>query len=150
MTLTLELSDDPTEAGEQIMEAYKAYACAGTPFDAFEACKKYANKRTEHCGAIFIGGNGGVIAAKALFKGSANKCVFGIRETFAEALRLGAIQIILFHNHPSGGLEPSAEDLSLTKAFIEAGKVLQITVNDHLIISKYGYTSLRTTHSFGW
>lgn len=65
------------------------------------------------------------------------------REVFYPAIRHKAASLILTHNHPSGDLTPSKQDLDLTKKLIEAGRMVGIPVNDHLIISERGYVSLR-------
>ena len=65
------------------------------------------------------------------------------REVFYPAIRHKAVSLILVHNHPSGDLSPSRQDIELTKQLIEAGRMVGIPVNDHLIISDRGYLSLR-------
>lgn len=65
------------------------------------------------------------------------------REVFADPLMDRAAAIILAHNHPSGTLEPSAEDLALTKRLQRAGELLGIKVLDHLILGPDGYASMR-------
>jgi len=65
------------------------------------------------------------------------------REVFEEAILVHAAQVILAHNHPSGDLEPSEEDLMITKRLVEAGKILGIEVIDHLIVSKEGFLSFK-------
>jgi DNA repair protein RadC len=60
---------------------------------------------------------------------------------FSIALRYQATGIILIHNHPSGALKPSQQDINLTKRISEAGRVLDISVNDHLIITDTQYYS---------
>ena len=60
---------------------------------------------------------------------------------FVAALKAAASYIILVHNHPSENLKASAEDLKLTKKLVEVGKLLDILVVDHLIITKEGYYS---------
>lgn len=65
------------------------------------------------------------------------------REVFYPAIRHKAASLILVHNHPSGDLTPSKQDSELTKKLIEAGRIVGIPVNDHLIISEQGYLSLR-------
>jgi len=64
-----------------------------------------------------------------------------IRIVFKEALENMATSIILLHNHPSGKLQPSQEDHSLTKKIVQAGQLLQIRVLDHLIFTNNGYYS---------
>lgn len=65
------------------------------------------------------------------------------REVFYPAIRHKAASLILVHNHPSGDLTPSKQDIELTKKLIEIGQMMGIPVNDHLIISERGYLSLR-------
>jgi DNA repair protein RadC len=67
---------------------------------------------------------------------------------FKSAILANAVAIIVCHNHPSGELVPSDEDIKLTKQLIEAGELLGIKVLDHLIVSNQGYKSLRDYHKF--
>lgn len=73
--------------------------------------------------------------------GNLNSSVVHPREVFKTAIENSAASIILIHNHPSGNLEPSSEDISITKKIVESGKILDIPVFDHLIIAGNGYTS---------
>jgi len=66
---------------------------------------------------------------------------------FLTALKLRATRIILAHNHPSGELRPSPQDIRLTENLIEAGKYLGINVADHLIVSRRGYSAFSEN---GW
>jgi DNA repair protein RadC len=65
------------------------------------------------------------------------------REVFYPAIRHKAVSLILVHNHPSGDLTPSKQDIELTKKLILVGQTMGIPVNDHLIVSNQGYLSLR-------
>lgn len=65
------------------------------------------------------------------------------REVFADAITDRATSVILVHNHPSGTLEPSNQDILITKQLVEAGSILGINVLDHLIISKKGHLSMK-------
>ena len=65
------------------------------------------------------------------------------REIFLSALRKNGVSIILIHNHPSGDPTPSKEDIVTTSRIIEAGKILGISLNDHIIIGQNSYISLR-------
>jgi len=65
------------------------------------------------------------------------------REVFADPLMDRAASIIIAHNHPSGTLEPSPEDLAITKRLQRAGELLGIKVLDHLIVTKSGHISLK-------
>jgi len=64
-----------------------------------------------------------------------------VREVFKVAIDNRAASIILVHNHPSGNLEPSKDDIEITKRIYEAGKLMEIPVLDHLIIADNRYTS---------
>ena len=66
-----------------------------------------------------------------------------LRLLFAVALQSLATSVILSHNHPSGNLSPSQADIALTKKIKEAGEVMNITLLDHIIITKEGYTSFQ-------
>jgi DNA repair protein RadC len=70
------------------------------------------------------------------------------RDVFKSAILANAVAIIVCHNHPSGDLTPSPEDIELTKQLIAAGELLGIKVLDHLIVSNQGYKSLRDYHKF--
>jgi DNA repair protein RadC len=65
------------------------------------------------------------------------------REVFNVAVRNLAKGIIVMHNHPSGTLEPSTEDIKITERLVSSGKILEIPVYDHLIITENGYYSFR-------
>lgn len=64
------------------------------------------------------------------------------REVFAPAIRERASSIIIAHNHPSGSLKPSEDDIAITQGIIKAGQVLGIRVLDHVVISQEGYMSM--------
>jgi len=68
--------------------------------------------------------------------GLANATLIHPREVFRPAIQDAALSIILIHNHPSGDISPSLEDLRTTKKLIEAGKIIEIEILDHIIIGK--------------
>lgn len=84
-----------------------------------------------------------IIAKDRLSIGGVHGTVVDSKVIFAKALSRGASGILLYHNHPSGQLRPSTEDRRLTIKVVKAGKVLDITVQDHLIIGSSGYFSFR-------
>jgi DNA repair protein RadC len=65
------------------------------------------------------------------------------REVFADVISDRAASVILAHNHPSGTLEASAEDIALTRRLVKAGELLGIRVLDHLIVTATGFLSLK-------
>ncbi len=66
------------------------------------------------------------------------------REVVKRALELGATALIMVHNHPSGDPTPSKADIEMTREVREAAEKLGITLHDHLVVSKDGYTSFKT------
>ena len=68
--------------------------------------------------------------------GTLNANLVHPREVFKEAVQAPAASVILVHNHPSGNPEPSEDDLEITKQLVEAGKIMDIAILDHIIISK--------------
>jgi len=79
---------------------------------------------------------------EAISVGSLNSSVVHPREIFKFAIENSSASIILIHNHPSGNLEPSNEDIAITKKLVEAGKILNIQVLDHIIVGGNSFTSL--------
>jgi len=74
--------------------------------------------------------------------GGTASCPVDPKMVFSTALKANAASIILAHNHPSGNLKPSKEDIAITRKLCEGGRLLDITILDHLIITSHGYTSL--------
>ncbi|CAG0935186.1 hypothetical protein TFLX_04018 [Thermoflexales bacterium] len=79
-----------------------------------------------------------VIDLVTLYVGSVNEQVIRVAEVFREAIRHNATAIVLAHNHPTSDVSPSPEDLSTSRAIIQAGRLLNVEVVDHLIISGRG------------
>jgi DNA repair protein RadC len=75
--------------------------------------------------------------------GSIDEAAIHPREVIRRAMDLGASAMILVHNHPSGNPEPSRADIQITQRIAEAGRLLGVTVHDHVIIGREGHTSLR-------
>jgi DNA repair protein RadC len=82
-----------------------------------------------------------VLAISTLSQGGTSGTVVDPKLVFTTALKLKASSLIMAHNHPSGELKPSEADIRLTKNLIEGGKILDLIVLDHLIISPRGYYS---------
>ena len=78
-----------------------------------------------------------------VYRGSINTTVVRVGELFKDALRFNAAGVILVHNHPSGGVDPSPEDVRVTELAVEAGELLGVKVMDHIIIGRGLYVSLK-------
>lgn len=90
---------------------------------------------------LYLDNNKRLIENKLLFKGTINKSLVHPREVFKYAYLLSAAYIICIHNHPSGNIKPSAEDINITKVLINIGKLQNINVIDHIIIGNNSYYS---------
>jgi DNA repair protein RadC len=101
--------------------------------DTIELCEEYK--------ILLLNRANKVLAISTLSQGGTAGTVVDPKLVFTTALKLKASSLIMAHNHPSGELKPSEQDLKLTKSMIEGGKILDIIVLDHLIISANGYYS---------
>ena len=110
--------------------------------DAYQILKFHlAELRTEEFWAIFLNQSNKVIHISQLTQGGINQSIVDIRIIFKNALDHFATGIIVAHNHPSGNLKPSSEDIHMTKKIKEAGVLMNIQLLDHLIITQNSYLS---------
>jgi DNA repair protein RadC len=84
-----------------------------------------------------------VLRVVTAYAGNVSASLVRVGELFREAVRDDVTSVILVHNHPSGDPTPSPDDLHLTAAALAAGRLLDIHVLDHVVVSSGGYTSLR-------
>ncbi|HUX84186.1 MAG TPA: DNA repair protein RadC [Chitinophagaceae bacterium] len=101
----------------------------------------FADQPHESFGMLFLNHAGRVNHMELISKGGISGTVVDPRILFKKALDQGAASLVLCHNHPSGSLKPSEADLILTRKLREAGKLLDINVVDHIIVSREGYFS---------
>lgn len=118
--------------------------CVKNPQQAYLLLKdELMHARCEHFMAILLDTKSCVIAVEKVAIGTLSQVQIHPREVFYQAIRHTAASLILAHNHPSGDPSPSKEDVEVTAGLIEAGKVMGIPVQDHLIIGKDRFLSLR-------
>ncbi|MFC2029231.1 DNA repair protein RadC [Chloroflexota bacterium] len=84
-----------------------------------------------------------VLAIKEVYKGSLNTSLIRVGELFKEAVRANSASLVVVHNHPSGDPTPSPEDVAVTKQIVEAGRLLDVDVLDHIIIGQGRFVSLK-------
>ena len=101
----------------------------------------FINKKQEYFYSIYLDSNKVVISEKLLFIGTLDHSLVHPREVFKEAISVSASSIICIHNHPSGNVMPSRNDIEITKRLIEIGDMLGIRVIDHVIIGSDKYYS---------
>ena len=95
----------------------------------------FRGKKQEYFYCLYLDNKNRLIERKLLFMGTVNRSIVHPREIFKEAYLLSSSGIICMHNHPSGEILPSNEDIELTKSLVEIGKIQGINVLDHLISS---------------
>lgn len=103
----------------------------------------FGHEKKEMFAIALLDTSGKYMWSEKITIGTLNASLVHAREIFKPAIKHSAASIILVHNHPSGQLTPSAEDLKITKQIVEAGKLLDINVHDHLIITHESYVSLK-------
>ncbi len=100
----------------------------------------------EHFRVLLLNTKNQVLGITEVYKGNVNSAVIRASEVFQEAVRSNCPAIILVHNHPSGDPTPSPEDVQVTRQLIEAGKLMDIEVLDHVVIGQTvsgGFVSLK-------
>jgi DNA repair protein RadC len=107
-----------------------------SPADAARICSDIENLAQETFHVLILSAKNNLINRQMVSLGLVNASLVGAREVFREAIGLNASALILLHNHPSGDPTPSAEDVRITKQMIEAGKILGISVQDHVILGR--------------
>lgn len=114
------------------------------PVDLYSLLKeKILNFHKEYFLVASLDNRNKIISVDMISIGTLTSSLIHPRETFEVAIKNHAAGIIICHNHPSGELEPSEDDLLITHNLIKAGKILGINVIDHLIITKNSYISLK-------
>ncbi len=113
------------------------------PEDVLPLVGTYRDKPQEHFICISLTGAGEVISTRVVTIGILNHSLVHPREVFAGAITDRAASVICVHNHPSGSLEASAQDIAITRQLQEAGTLLGIQLLDHIIITKTGFSSMK-------
>jgi DNA repair protein RadC len=101
----------------------------------------FDNQVKERFMVFWLNSGNKVVGFEIITEGLLNSCLAHPREVFRGAIIATAASIIVAHNHPSGNPEPSSEDIAMTKQFVEAGKIIGITVHDHIIFASGHYIS---------
>ena len=113
------------------------------PAIAAQAFHEIAWESVEKLAVLALDVKHRVLSMRVISSGTATETCGHPRDIFRWLIQVGGTRCIVAHNHPSGSLEPSGEDLHLTRQLLKAGKVLGIPVLDHLIVSGGEYASIR-------
>jgi DNA repair protein RadC len=104
--------------------------------------RSIGREKKEHFVMLSLDARNNLIKKSGISIGTLNASVVHPREVFKEAIQCSAASIIIAHNHPSGDINPSDEDIEMTKRLKEAGKILGIEILDHVIVARSAHYSL--------
>lgn len=113
-----------------------------TAQQAFEHLKSMGHLQKEQLRGLYLNSRYQVVHEEIISVGSLTANIVHPREVFQPALEYSAVAVIIAHNHPSGSLEPTEDDMLATDQLVAAGKVLGVDLLDHLIIADDSYVSL--------
>lgn len=112
------------------------------PEEVHEMFRRLHHLKFEEFHILLLNGSHEVTRRVMVSRGTLNKAMVHPRDVFRPAIRASAAAVILVHNHPSGNAEPSADDIAITKRLVEVGRLHDIRVLDHIVVSKAGFASL--------
>lgn len=119
-----------------------------SPADVLGLLTDIKDLRKEYFVALFLNARNQVICREDVSIGSLNASLVHPREVFAPAVGSSAASVILAHNHPSGDVTPSREDIELTRRMVQAGEIMGIEVLDHLIVGSERFLSMKEANVF--
>lgn len=115
-----------------------------TPREVADYLKeRLGREKKEHFITLLLDSHNNLISINDISTGILNTSLVHPREVFEPAIKCLATDIIIAHNHPSGDLEPSTEDVKITQRLSSVGEIVGINIIDHLIVSSSGYVSLK-------
>lgn len=115
----------------------------GSPAEAFQLVRDLKSARKEHLVALYLDAQNRLLLRETVSIGSLNTTRTHPREVLQPAIVHGALAFVLAHNHPSGSLDASRDDIEFTRTMQRAGELMGISLYDHLIVSRRGWLSLR-------
>ncbi len=107
-------------------------------------------QKQERLAVLLLDAKNQLLGTKVITIGTATETLAHPREIFREVLRQGATRLILAHNHPTGSVEPSDNDIALTEQLLQGAQLLSIPLLDHLILGDGNHQSLRITIPTLW
>jgi DNA repair protein RadC len=115
----------------------------GSPAEAYALVRDLAKAKKEHLVALYLDAQNRLIHRDTVSIGSLNTTRTHPREVMHPAIVHSALAFVLVHNHPSGSLDPSRDDVEFTRTMQRAGELMGISLYDHLIVSQRGFVSLK-------
>jgi len=130
------------ELGRRMLKGKKTSILL-SPKDVWERMEDIRGSKKEHFVVFYLDSRNQEIHKEIISVGTLNESLVHPREVFENAIKNNTASIIIAHNHPSGDLEPSQADIEITKKLIHAGKILDIKIVDHIVVTVNGYNSLK-------
>jgi DNA repair protein RadC len=121
-----------------------------TPGDIEQYLEPMKHLSEEHFVALHLNARNQVSGYHVVSHGTVSASLVHPREVFKAALLSNAYCIVVAHNHPAGSTEPSSDDLSTTKQLVAAGKLIGVSILDHLIVTYKGVSSIRESQPHLW
>lgn len=133
------------ELGKRIyVRPQKSKCKLSNPYDIYLSQKYlFVDKRQEYFYCLYLNNKNELIERRLLFMGTVNKSIVHPREVFKYAYLSSASSIVCMHNHPSGDVSPSKDDIMFTKALVEIGRLQNIPILDHIIVGEDNYYSFQ-------
>lgn len=113
-----------------------------SPEDIWKCCADFRDSKKEHFVAFYLDAQNRLIERQIISVGTLNASLVHPREVFEPAVRHSAGSVLVAHNHPSGIVVPSQDDIEVTRKLVHAGKLLDIPLVDHVIVAKHLYNSI--------
>jgi DNA repair protein RadC len=130
------------ELGKRLLKGKKTHLYL-SPKDVWESLRDIRGNKREHFVIFYLDIHQQEIMRETVSIGTLSANLVHPREVFEAAVRHSAAQLIIAHNHPSGSVEPSPEDLEVTRRLAEAGNILGIEVLDHVIVTTDAFVSFK-------
>ena len=132
------------EMGRRILSAGRELTHAGTPESVWLAVlPDIAGLQKEEFRVLVVNSKNRILKKSVISIGTVSETIVHPREVFREAIKEGGSAIIITHNHPSGILTPSNEDIKTTERISEAGRIIGIPMLDHVIVTDNAYYSMK-------
>ncbi len=135
------------ELGRRVYERNQSgFSTIRNAKDAYDYLQDMRNLPKEHLRGLYLNSHNRVIRDEVISIGTINSNMIHPREVFRPAIESNAAAVVLAHNHPSGEATPSQEDIEITKQLVQAGKILGISLLDHVVITKDTFASIQASY----
>jgi len=131
------------ELGRRLLAPSAEEPRVSSPAEAYALVRDLRRARKEHLVSLYLDAQNRLICRETVSIGSLNTTRTHPREVLQPAIVNSALAFILVHNHPSGSLDPSRDDVEFTRTMARAGDLMGISLYDHIIVSRRGFVSLK-------